>query len=65
MTREEAYKAMRNGEKVSHQYFSSNEFYELKNTSIIAEDGVNHTRVFWSEDQNNWRNDGWEIYKTN
>lgn len=65
MTREEAYQAMQHGEKITHQYFSSNEYYEIKNGRIVAEDGVKHTTIFWSEDQNDWRKDGWEIYKTN
>lgn len=62
MTREEAYKAMKNGEKITHQYFSSNEYYEMKGSQILAEDGVNHTTIFWSQEQNNWRNDGWSKY---
>lgn len=65
MTREDAYVAMTNGEKITHQYFSSNEYYELKGCIIYGEDGVNHTSVFWSEAQNNWRADGWEIYNSN
>jgi len=65
MTREEAYNAMKYGEKITHQYFSKDEYYEMKNSSIFAEDGVNHTAVFWSEENNNFRADGWEIYKSN
>lgn len=62
MIRQEAYAAMKDGSKITHQYFSSNEYYEYKNNSIIAEDGVDHTRVFWSKEQNDWRETGWEIY---
>jgi hypothetical protein len=65
MTRPEAYQAMKNGERITHQYFAKDEFYELKNGKIIAEDGVNHTSVFNSTDQNNWRADGWELFKKN
>ena len=64
MTRQEAYEVMKNGEKITHQYFSSNEFYEMKGSQIIAEDGVKHTSIFWSEAQNNWRKDGWRIYNS-
>lgn len=61
MTREEAYKAMQEGKKITHNYFSGDEFYELKNGKIMAEDNVNHTSTFWDEGQNNWRKDGWSI----
>ena len=61
MTRQEAYEAMKNGSKVTHGYFSDGEYYEFKDNSIIAEDGVDHTRVFWKEEQNSWRETGWEI----
>jgi hypothetical protein len=61
MTREEAYQAMQDGKKVTHRYFSSDEFYQMKGPRIIAEDGVDHTPIFWDESQNNWRKDGWEI----
>jgi hypothetical protein len=62
MTRKEAFQEMMSGKKISHQYFGSNEYYEIKNDKIIAEDGVNHTRVFWSNEQNNFRANGWELY---
>lgn len=66
MTRQEAYNAMKNGEKITHHYFSKDEYYEMKNgNGIFAEDGVNHTAVFWSGDNNDWRADGWEIFKPN
>lgn len=61
MNRQEAYKEMQNGEKISHRFFASDEYYCIKNGKIIAEDGVNHTSIFWSEDDNNWRSDGWYI----
>jgi hypothetical protein len=62
MTREEAYNSMMAGEKITHQYFSKDEFYEVKDGRVFAEDGVNHTKVFWSGDQYSWRENGWEIY---
>lgn len=61
MTRQEAYKAMKNGSKITHGYFSEGEYYQLVGNKIIAEDGINHTAIFWSEDNNNWRETGWEI----
>lgn len=65
MTREEAYEALKEGNKITHHYFGRNEYYEMKDNSIIAEDGVNHSRVFWQQDQDNWRADGWELYIEN
>ena len=61
MTRDAAYQAMLEGKKISHTYFSSNEFYRMEGRRILAEDGVNHTTVFWSTEQNDWRKDGWFI----
>lgn len=53
--------ALLNGDKISHRYFSSDEYYQLKDGKIIAEDGVNHTDVFWSEEDGNFREDGWYL----
>ena len=61
LTRDQAYKAMQDGNKVAHYYFASHEYYQLINGKIIAEDGVNHTSVFWSTDGNNFRSNGWDI----
>lgn len=58
MSRQEAFNAMKSGKKITHQYFSKDEFYEIKDGAIIAEDGVNHTSVFWSLEQE-WRSHGW------
>lgn len=64
MTRDDAYYAMLAGNKITHRYFSKDEFYQIKEGKIIAEDGVNHTTVFWSESDNNFREKGWEIFTT-
>lgn len=61
MTREQAYQEMVNGNKITHQYFMDYEYYQLVNNRIIAEDGVNHTSVFWSNADGNFRENGWEI----
>lgn len=61
MTREEAFKAMQEGKCISHRYFTHDEYYEMKNNKIIAEDNVNHTNTFWSTVDNDWRKDGWYI----
>lgn len=58
MTRDQVYQAMKNGDKVTHTYFTQDEYYHLVNGKIMAEDGVNHTSVFWEQD---FKKDGWEI----
>jgi len=63
MTRQQAFDAMKGGKKITHHYFASNEFYEMKNGKIIAEDGVNHTYTFWENDFLGWREDGWIIFE--
>lgn len=63
LSRQEAYEALKQGHKITHNHFSPDEWYEMKDGKIIAEDGVNHTRVFWSEEHNNWRRNGWWIYQ--
>ncbi len=61
MTREDAFKEMKKGNKITHSYFSDEEFYEMKDGKIIAEDGVDHTSVFWSDKHATWRQNGWVI----
>jgi len=63
LTRNEAFEEMKKGNKVRHIYFADYEYYQLKGTQIIAEDGVNHTSVFWSTNDGDFRKDGWEIIK--
>lgn len=66
MTKEEALQAMIDGEKVSHRYFSSDEYIYMIAQDIWTEDGYNCgtvNGVFWQErDGENWEN-GWSIYK--
>lgn len=61
MTRKEAHESMKNGNKVAHRFFSPNEFYHMVEGEIIAEDGVNHTEVFWGEEHGNFRETGWYV----
>jgi len=65
MTKQEAKEAMRKGKKVTHVYFTPEEWVTLKgHDSILLEDGVNCSESeFWR-----WRVDpmfdtGWEIWK--
>jgi hypothetical protein len=62
MTREEAFQAMQDGKKIAHDYFSTYEYYAMNSKNIIvAEDGVDHTTVFWGTNEGNWRANGWYI----
>lgn len=65
MTREEAYQAMLKGHKITHRFFTEDEFYCIKGTSntVTAENGVRHTDIFWEKDaRESWRKDGWKIW---
>jgi hypothetical protein len=63
MTKEEAIKEMREGKKVTHRYFSPDEWMTMKDGEIVLEDGVRcHPYDFW-----NWRtekswHDGYSIW---
>lgn len=64
MTIEEAKTAISKGEKVTHNYFSSDEFITMKGGVLIDE---NDYYLDWDEfwllrDTVNWKN-GWEIFK--
>jgi hypothetical protein len=64
MTREMAYQAMLEGEKIHHRYFSSNEYLRIKNGVILSEEGYNFNE-WWEErnDREEWIgwSDGWEV----
>lgn len=63
MTREEAITAMKNGEKVTHGYFSDDEWMTMKDGDIVTEDGYKHNEVeFWAYRQIEAWNDGYEIF---
>ena len=62
MKHAESKEAMKQGHKISHRYFSDNEFYELKDGKIISEDGINHTSTFnYTTGDGAWRDNGWYI----
>lgn len=68
MTKQEAIEAMKKGEKVTHRYFTSDEWVKTNQdaTLYILEDGVECSPLeFWM-----WRTDiawnsDWEIFKQN
>ena len=64
MTKIEAIAAMRNEEKVTHTYFSDNEWMQLLSTGDYEfEDGcVVDPALFWSDRKGLDWEDGWEIF---
>ena len=64
MTREEARHAMREGKKVTHTYFSSEEWVTMDNGLILFEDGVRCSSYeFWRWREDSIFDDGWEFFK--
>jgi len=67
MTRAEALQAMIDGHKVTHEYFTDDEFIYMKGQNIWSEDGYNFGTVyaeFWqTKSDNPCFGDGWSIYK--
>ena len=65
MTRAEAIKAMREGKKVTHEHFSSEEWATQENGQIVLEDGVRcDPDEFWKYRMSEIFNDGWTIFKS-
>jgi len=62
MSKQEAIQAMQDGHKVTHRFFSSDEFIYMKN-GIIYDESNYEMNKFWiyrfSED---WISKGWTIY---
>lgn len=64
MTRDEAIAEMQKGNKVTHGYFSNNEWMTMENGKIVTEEGYRHDPVeFWSYRQLAGWNDGYSIFK--
>ncbi|EJO9576466.1 hypothetical protein NU597_004405 [Salmonella enterica] len=59
MTRNEAVKAMLEGKKVTHRYFSMHEYLFMKYEVITTEDGYKFNHEFYSREM---FNDGWRLY---
>ena len=62
MDRKEALQAMIEGKKITHKYFTSDEYYFMPNhlqMRILAEDGVNHTTKFFGE---KFMETGWRLF---
>lgn len=54
----DAIKAMEEGKRVRNQYFTSNEFFEMSNGNIIAEDGCPMHGWYTGEP---WQQVGWSV----
>lgn len=59
MTFEEAKEQMRAGVKMTHEYFTSDEFFEIKQGVMVCEGGYDMTR--WNRGEE-WQQTGWRIY---
>lgn len=65
MTKEEAIKAMSEGKKVRHRYFSRDEWITMNSAGLYEfEDGVIvGPPLFWMDRQESYWNEGWELFK--
>lgn len=64
MTKDEALEKMKQGFKVSNEYFTSDEFlYMMKNGVIMSEDGYNFNDWFFNiRKGEEWKLTGWRVY---
>ncbi len=64
MTRQEAIKLMEQGLKVTHDYFSEDEWMTIKNGKYVFEDGVKcNPDEFWKYRQDASWDEDWSIYE--
>ncbi|HCH9411564.1 TPA: hypothetical protein NNV62_003815 [Salmonella enterica] len=65
MTKDEALEKMKQGFKVSNQYFTSDEFLYMKENGVImSEDGYNFNDWFFNiRKGEEWKLDGWRVYR--
>lgn len=64
MEKEEAIKLMKEGVKITHNWFSSNEFMTIDKGEILLSDGnrCDYYEFFNSRFQNGWK-EGYELFK--
>lgn len=62
MSKDEAIQAMREGKKITHRWFTDNEWMTMEGRKIVLEDGVRcDPYEFWNARfQDGWK-DGYEI----
>ena len=64
MTRKEAIAAMREGKKVTHKYFTPEEWVTQENGQLLLEDGVRCPPAeFWRWRQDPSFDNDWEIWE--
>lgn len=63
MTKEEAIRAMSEGKKVRHRYFSKDEWVTINSSELYEfEDGIKvDSSLFWMDRQDSYWNDGWSL----
>lgn len=58
LTWKEAQQAMREGKRVRNQYFTSDEFFEMKDGKIFCELGYDMAKWYCGEA---WQDEGWSV----
>ena len=64
MTKEEAYIAMKAGNKITHMYFSPDEYLYIKHGVMYSEEGYNFEKGWKDRSEECFKND-WRIYNGN
>ncbi len=63
MTKDEAISAMREGKKVTHNYFAKEEWMTMQGNRVILEDGCScWSYEFWADRNGFGWSDGYSIY---
>lgn len=62
MDKEQAIEAMKQGKKLTHNYFSNDEWITIENNIIISEDGVKHHNFWGIRNSESWKT-GWSIFQ--
>lgn len=63
MSKEEAIQSMKEGKKVTHRFFSSDEWMTIENGFLLLEDGVRISlEDFFNFRSDSLWNDGYELY---
>lgn len=58
MTYNEAVQSMKEGNKVTHRHFTSDEFFKWNGHNIECENGYDMTKWYRGDE---WQNNGWRI----
>lgn len=64
MTKQEAINAMQEGKKVTHRYFTSDEWMTMVGGDIMTEEGYKvPPKEFWQYRTDEFWNDGFELFE--